>query len=103
MQVSKLYPHISLKLAFVGYRDHDHNEQRLVVQRFTTDVQTFVNLVRAEARPIGGQDVPEDVLGGMAVVAGLDWSSVIRILYHIGDAPCHGSDFHDEQFDRYPK
>lgn len=41
-----------------------------------------------------GADVPEDVLGGLQEVAKLSWTSTSRVLYHIGDAPCHGSEFH---------
>ena len=32
----------------------------------------------------------------------MNWSSAERILYHIGDAPCHGTEFHNCSGDSYP-
>lgn len=32
----------------------------------------------------------------------LDWSNMSRILFHIADAPCHGSRFHSDCGDDYP-
>lgn len=37
-----------------------------------------------------------DVTGGLEEALNLSWQSATRILYHIGDAPCHGApEFHD--------
>jgi hypothetical protein len=91
--ISSLHPNISLRLAFIGYRDHCDKEDRLAVMRFTNSVQEFKNMVGNQVAKGGGDDA-EDVLGGLHVVRGLDWSSETRILYHIADAPCHGRDFH---------
>ena len=33
----------------------------------------------------------------------LNWSNLTRILFHICDAPCHGSRFHTEANDSYPE
>lgn len=54
----------------------------------------------------GGEDEAEDVFSGLERVASLGWKSRTRVLVHIGDAPCHGAQFHDlhggELHDRYP-
>eukprot|EP01031_Cornospumella_fuschlensis_P028361 gene28361-34240_t len=93
---------IKFRIAFVGYRDHGDKE-RLVTLKFTHDVEEvieFLNKQKAE----GGGDEAEDVLGGMNVVANKDWWQYdLRVVYHIGDAPCHGSSFHSRLVeDRYP-
>lgn len=35
------------------------------------------------------------MLGGLNALPRLSWSSDIRMLYHVCDAPCHGQAFHD--------
>ena len=49
----------------------------------------------------GGGDSAEDVHGGLKAAADLDWASATRILYLIGDAPCHGRKYHNVN-DDYP-
>ena len=39
----------------------------------------------------GGEDVCEDIFGGLERVIELKWENSIRVLIHIGDAPAHGS------------
>ncbi len=100
--INSLHPNISMRLAFIGYRDHCDKENRLAVMRFTTSLSEFVNMV-SNQRPMGGGDEAEDVLGGLHVVRGLDWQSQTRILYHFADAPAHGREFHDSRgTDDYP-
>jgi hypothetical protein len=91
--ILSLHPNISLRLAFIGYRDHCDKEERLAVMRFSHSVEEFKTTVGNQVAKGGGDDA-EDVMGGLHVVRGLDWSSETRILYHIADAPCHGRDFH---------
>lgn len=52
----------------------------------------------------GGRDLPEDVAAGLHRATRMDWSARARVLFHIADAPCHGTDFHDLGSDRddYP-
>lgn len=92
-EIHKLHPNISLRLAFIGYRDHCDKEDRLAVMRFTNSVAEFVSMVSNQNAKGGGDDA-EDVLGGLHVVRGLDWQSETRIVYHIADAPAHGREFH---------
>jgi len=49
----------------------------------------------------GGGDACEDIFGGLEEVLKLDWKHYIRILVHVGDAPQHGSRFHDGRGDSY--
>jgi hypothetical protein len=91
--ILSLHPGIVLRLAFIGYRDHCDKEDRLAVMRFTNSVMEFKTMVGNQVAKGGGDDA-EDVMGGLHVIRGLDWSSETRILYHIADAPCHGREFH---------
>eukprot|EP01038_Epipyxis_sp_PR26KG_P004837 gene4837-6780_t len=99
--LSRIYANLPLRIAFIGYRDHGDLEHRLAVLPFTTDLKAFREFV-AKQPATGGGDGPEDVFGALNVAAALEWRSSTRILYHIGDAPCHGNDYHDEQHDDYP-
>lgn len=92
-QIVAMHPNVTLRLAFIGYRDHCDKEERLAVMRFTSSVNEFINMVSSQ-RAKGGGDDAEDVFGGLHVVRGLDWNGETRILYHIADAPCHGREFH---------
>ena len=91
-----------LKVAFVGYRDHfDGEDKRIVFLPFTTEIPAFKAFVnRIEAA--GGDDDAEDVFGGLEKVGELEWSAPTRIVFHVADAPCHGSKFHDGVSDSYP-
>jgi len=49
-------------------------------------------------------DDPEDVFSGIEEAARMDWRSRVRVIIHLGDAPQHGTDFHDlpANKDNYP-
>eukprot|EP01031_Cornospumella_fuschlensis_P026542 gene26542-32078_t len=91
------FPQVALQMAFVGYRDVDCSAaQRIEVLQFTADTEAFYEgLLKVTCH--GGDDEAEDVLGGMeAALTQLNWSGArIKIVFHIGDSPHHGSIFHD--------
>lgn len=91
------FPDVLIEVACVGYRDVDVSEsKRYEVIPFTSDMESFCERL-ARMKCEGGGDEAEDVLGGMDVaLKRLDWSSArIKVLFHIGDSPHHGSIFHD--------
>jgi len=49
----------------------------------------------------GGDDLPEDVCGGLSEALKLNWSAEKRLIILIADAPCHGKMFH-QLGDSYP-
>ena len=51
---------------------------------------------------MSGFDFPEDVVGGLNDVLKLKWLCSTRLIIHIGDAPCHGKQYHNLQADDYP-
>jgi len=97
--ITKDNPNSEIKIAFVGYRDH--NEAPGGVLSFSNnvnEVKTFISKVTAS----GGNDIPEDVCGGLKDAVNLKWTSPHRLLILIADAPCHGSMYHKER-DDYPR
>lgn len=101
------FPDVALRLCFIGYRDVEDGANRLSILPFDEEnvesFKTFVSSQRASGGPCGsGSDLCEDVLGGMKVATDMDWQSATRILYHIGDYPCHGSQYHDGVADGLP-
>jgi hypothetical protein len=99
--VKKTCADMNMRIAFVGYRDHGDGSNRLSVLRFTTNINAFVDFVGGQ-KATGGDDGPEDVMGAINIAEDMDWSSKTRIIYHIGDAPCHGKQYHDLPRDNYP-
>lgn len=104
-KIKDLYPNIGLRMAFVAYRDHCDGAERLKILSFEetkSDIKKFQRFVGSQVA-CGGGDAPEDVMGGITAAADLNWQSATRILYHVGDAPCHGNDYHDKSLgDSYP-
>ena len=91
-----------VQVAFVGYRDHGDGHKRIECLQFTEDIaafRAFVGGITAD----GGDDTPEDVLGGIEAAVNLGWSSKNKVLFHVGDAPQHGPRFHnlDRSADHY--
>ncbi|CAF1079891.1 unnamed protein product, partial [Brachionus calyciflorus] len=74
---------------------------RVTVLPFTENIDSFKSFVTSVSAT-GGADQCEDIFGGLEEVNKLSWSNMSRILFHIGDAPCHGKRFHLNCFDDYP-
>ncbi len=100
-EIKRIHSQLTLRLAFVGYRDHTDGVNRLSILPFTQDASAFKEFVRGQSAT-GGDDECEDVHGGMNAAANLEWASQTRILFHVGDAPAHGTEFHNGCNDRYP-
>ena len=90
------FPNVALQIAFIGYRDVDvSTSDRYVVINWTDDPFELGEQVK-RVKCKGGGDEAEDVLGGMAEALSLDWSTArIKVCFHLGDSPHHGSIFHD--------
>ncbi|KAG9407387.1 hypothetical protein AC1031_002119 [Aphanomyces cochlioides] len=85
---------LTLHVAFVGYKDHCDGPHHFQILPFSTDVLRFERFVQAIPAE-GGGDTPEDVLGAlMACATQLTWTTdCTNVLFHIGDAPPHGTQF----------
>lgn len=85
-----------MAIAFVGYKDWCDGDDHFEVLPFTSSITAFQTKLDSISAT-GGGDLPEDVLGGLAHAVKLQWPerSGSRLIFHIGDAPPHGSSFHD--------
>jgi hypothetical protein len=79
------------RLAFVAYRDFGDGEAE--VHSFSRDVDSVTQFIDGQVAR-GGNDLPEDVAGGLAAALALDWTSETRAIVLIADAPCHGLKYH---------
>lgn len=99
------FPHTEFRVAFVGYRDYGDRQQH-VVFRFTSDIR-YLCLRISDIQAEGGNDVAEDVAGGLQIVLNMFHdipAAGVRQVIHIADAPAHGMAFHDAAVsDRYPR
>ena len=102
----EVHARTALRVAFVGYRDYGEEISQLdfvpltigqVGKRSIRDAAgmarfvDFVSGVEAD----GGGDTAEDVFTGLEQAALLSWlSHGTRLIIHIADAPCHGTNFH---------
>ncbi|CAG8481464.1 10361_t:CDS:1 [Scutellospora calospora] len=92
--VNRNNSNIKLWIGFCGYRDHGDGCGRLQIFDFTSSHKKFQNYLSNKVIANGGNDFPEDVLGGLyAATTRMTWSNATRILIHIGDAPPHGRRF----------
>lgn len=75
--VQEMHPNITLRIAYVGYRDYDQPAaSRFEILPFAdtacvSRLTTFLESVRAK----GGGDSQEDVVGGLRQVTALEWRS----------------------------
>jgi len=97
--IGRIYPDIPLRIAFIGYRDHWDGSNRLVVQPFTKEIELFRSKVSSQHA--SGGNTLTDTIGALSVASTLDWSAHTRVLYHIGDMPCRGREYHNESHDPY--
>jgi len=99
--VTSINPSIKIWVGFCGYRDFSDGSDRLIVSDFTDSYAMFKAYV-ATVSAEGGDDAPEDVLGGLdAAVRQMNWRHGTRILLHIGDCPPHGRRYSSLE-DSYP-
>jgi hypothetical protein len=101
-QVRKDHPSANILVSFVGYRDFGDVEPA-VVYPFQSGESLMHNIRNVKAE--GGDDIAEDVVLGLQCALYQDWSDAdIKMLFHIADAPAHGTAFHAVGFsDRYPR
>ena len=60
-KIKEKYSEARLRLAFVGYRDHDDCNDRIVMKDFTEHIERFRSFV-SHIKAKGGGDQAEDVL-----------------------------------------
>jgi hypothetical protein len=91
---------VDVRIAVVGYKDHcDHKSiEAINFTKSVNDVTSFLGSLTAS----GGNDTPEDVLGGLQKALNLSWQQQTRCIVHIADAPAHGNNLNTCSDDVYP-
>ena len=93
---------LQLNVGFIGYKDHCDGEDHFEVFDFTKDTTKFKYYVKSIVTG-GGGDTAEDVIGGLQKTLELPWKKgYTNIIFHIADAPAHGTKYHDDILDDYP-
>ena len=95
--------YLTFEIGCVIYRDVGDGHLRF--QKFEMDAsencvenfKVFINSIESQ----GGQDQCEDVIGGLAEAANMTCTKVNKVLILCGDAPCHGSSYHNGCGDYY--
>jgi hypothetical protein len=88
-----------LRLAFIGYRDFGYAHSTVLPFVHADKVgvkifQQFMLKVRASSNDLSCHDICEDVAGGLRLAVELNWQQPTRFIFHIGDAPPHGSRYY---------
>ncbi|KAK4207135.1 alpha kinase vwkA [Rhypophila decipiens] len=84
----------TVRIAVVGYKDHK-DKPNVEFLDFTSDVDRVKSFLD-ELKATGGDDEPEDVLGGINQALNATWKQQTRCIIHIGDAPPHGRTLYDK-------
>jgi len=95
-------PDCKVRVSFVGYRDFC-DERIFAIHDFSYNSAAVKSFMNGESAS-GGGDAPEDIQGGLRRALDLNWSDMddsIKLAFLCADAPCHGSQYHNER-DDYP-
>jgi hypothetical protein len=89
------------KFAFIGYRDINDAKRFEIFKApseepiyFTEEPWEVINFLET-VQATGGDDTPEDINGALVQALALPWDSRVRVIFHVFDAPPHGSIYHD--------
>jgi len=93
--ILKDHPGVDIRFAFVGYKDPLEGDSKISPFDFQSSAGAFSAHVGGISGD-GGGDECEDVYGGLLDASNLNWSADegrAKLLFHIADAPTHGSFF----------
>lgn len=88
---------VIVNLGFVGYRDDlnekDRGGEYVIYPNLTKDIESVKKFI-SKAEVGGGNDICEDMAGGLNYALQYKWKSRSRFAMLIADAPCHGIQYH---------
>ena len=96
-------PGSKIRISFIGYRDFiDEKEERKYDNiEFTENLEEFNNFL-SKLDCSGGGDEPEDVVGALQQGLNMKWESNAKYAVLVADAPCHGKNYHNITYDKFP-
>lgn len=92
---------LRLRLAFVAYRGVCDGYGKHDTLGFVTEVQEFETFL-GRLEPWGGDCPLANIADGIKRTNGLTWSHQSRVIFLIGDYPCHGFEFHNGLQSSFP-
>jgi hypothetical protein len=97
---------VTVNLGFIGYKDYNDKNKYIIYPDFTNKIEDVKNFIK-NTRVEGGDDICEDMVGGLNTALSYSWKSYSRFAMLIADAPCHGVQYHGitgiEDFDSFPQ
>jgi hypothetical protein len=96
------HPLFDVRVGFLGYRDYGDDAQ--FISYDFTNPSALLHCIR-NVHASGGDDVAEDVAGGLFHLRNLSWRPTdLNLIVHIADAPPHGMSYHSPRIsDRFPR
>ena len=96
-------PGSKIRISFIGYRDFiDEKEVRKYDNiEFTENLEEFNDFL-SKLDCSGGGDEPEDVVGALQQGLNMKWESNAKYAVLVADAPCHGKNYHNITYDKFP-
>jgi hypothetical protein len=98
-RLRKSHQRLNLSVGVLAYRDCG---EPMDILDFTSDLAAFRSFFE-KVRPYGGGPVGlADIHGALDRATRLSWNfndALTRVLFHIGDAPCHGRKYHGAVID----
>ena len=96
-------PGSKIRISFIGYRDflEEKEVRKYDNQQFTENLEEFDNFL-SKLDCSGGGDEPEDVVGALQQALNMNWESNAKYAVLVCDAPCHGKEYHNISYDKFP-
>ena len=97
-------PGVDINLGFIGYKDVAEIKIKDYLDiDFTSDHESVKKQIES-INVGGGDDTAEDVAWAFEKAIEKNWTSNARFAILVGDAPCHGLDYHEKDLmDDYPE
>ena len=103
-EITENNPCSKIRVSFVGYRDFKEVngilQGQYIYKDFSENIEDIRNFI-SNIACYGGGDEPEDLIGALDLSLKMNWSSNARYAVLVCDAPCHGSKYHNINYDKY--
>ena len=102
-EITENNPGSKIRISFVGYRDFNMvGEKRMYNSKeFTENIKEITDYI-STLGCFGGGDIPEDIVGALKHALNMKWESEAKYAILVCDAPCHGKQYHNISYDRFP-
>jgi hypothetical protein len=88
------YPKNTIEVAFIGYGAIS-DIPSTIYEPFTKDIQFLQRKMRNAPLSRGFADQCRNVVNGYVMANGLKWHYPLKIMFHMGNAPSYGKQYHE--------